>query len=102
MKQLRYAPRARFCGNVEWLCPYCATLNRHRLFYSSRQFECRGRNCSRRFHLGLWAHTRQGSGGRLTFSDPFPAVEVREMARKEVGGDTGPARGTARASLTSS
>jgi hypothetical protein len=87
MKPLRYIPRARFCGNVEWLCPCCATLNKHRLFYSSRQFECKGRNCSRRFHVGLtlWVHTRRGSGGRIV-CDPFPVVQLGEWNRKATAG----------------
>jgi len=82
MKELTYQPRARFCGNVEWLCPNCGKLNKHRLDYTSYppQFECRGRNCSKRFHvrLKLWLHTRQGSGGRSMLWDPFPIVEIEE------------------------
>ncbi len=35
MEQLRYAPRARFCGNVEWLCAFCGTINKNRLDYTS-------------------------------------------------------------------
>jgi hypothetical protein len=87
MKQLKYDARARFCGNVEWLCSCCGTFNKHRLDYTSRQFECRGRNCSRRFHVGLklWLHTRQGSGGRPRVYDVFPVVEVSEWHRRSVG-----------------
>jgi hypothetical protein len=97
MEQLRYEPRARFCGNVEWLCPYCGTMNKNRLDYTSWKFECRGKNCSRRFHLGLvfHAHTRQNMG-RPTGSpcdyaipqpvesrcDPFPVVELKEWQRR--------------------
>lgn len=84
MQQLTYRPRARFCGNVEWLCPCCGTLNKHRLSYSSRRFECRGRNCSRRYHVGLklLLHTRRGSGGRAKVRDPFPIVSMEEWHRR--------------------
>ncbi len=51
MEQLSYAPRARFCGNVEWLCPNCGTLNKNRLDYTSWQFESKGKNCSKRSDL---------------------------------------------------
>jgi len=85
MKRLGYNPRARFCGNVEWLCPFCGTINKHRLAYTGRrQFECRGHNCSRRFHVGLklWVHTRKGSGGRATPCDAFPIVGMGEWQRR--------------------
>ena len=92
MKQLSYAPRARFCGNVEWLCPNCGTLNKHRLGYTGGQpFEYRGRNCSRRFLMGLtfYVTSREGSGGWLLppldyFPLPgecFPVVRLREWRR---------------------
>jgi hypothetical protein len=84
MEQLSYSPRARFCGNAEWLCPLCGTLNKSRLDYTSRQFECKGRNCSKRFHVGLklWLHTRKGSGGRPIPPEAFPMVEVTEWRRR--------------------
>lgn len=89
MEQLSYAARARFCGNVEWLCPSCGTLNKSRLDYTGRQFECKGRNCSRRYHVGLklWMHSRGGSGGRSTPAEAFPVevfpiVEVAEWHRR--------------------
>jgi hypothetical protein len=84
MQQLTYRPRARFCGNVEWLCAFCGTLNKSRLAYTSRQFECKGRNCSRRFHAGLklWVHTREGSGGRPIVGEGFPLVEMSEWHRR--------------------
>ena len=98
MEQLRYAPRARFCGNVEWLCAYCGTINRNRLDYTSWQFECRGKNCSKRFHIRLTflAHTRQNAG-RPTgpprdyvipqpvedHCDPFPVVTLKEWQRRQ-------------------
>lgn len=92
MKPPTYQPRARFCGNVEWLCPSCGTLNKNRLDYTSRQFECKGRNCSKRFHVGLklWLHTRLGSAGRRVICDPFPVVEMNEWRRKRTRGDSLP------------
>jgi hypothetical protein len=91
MKQLRYEPRARFCGNVEWTCAFCGKLNKNRLAYPSWQFECKGRNCSRRFLMGLtfYVRTREGSGGRLLCpadyiplpGDCFPIVRLREWRR---------------------
>jgi hypothetical protein len=66
MKRPRYRPLARFCGNVEWLCAYCGTINKNRLSYGDWKIECVGKNCSKRFTLGLnfYVHTRQSSGGR--------------------------------------
>lgn len=87
MQQLKYIARARFCGNVEWLCPNCGTLNKHRLGYTGGQpFECRGRNCSRRYHAGLklWLHTRQGSAGFPMLGEAFPVVDVAEWWRRRL------------------
>jgi hypothetical protein len=93
MKQLRYAPRAHFCGNVRWLCAYCGTINRTHLDYSSWKFECRGKNCSKRFHIGLifYVHTRQSAGCLIPYDyiipdrpdlwDSFPVVKLREWGR---------------------
>lgn len=98
MEQLKYAPRARFCGNVEWLCAYCGMINKHRLDYSSWQFECKGKNCSKRYHVGLTflVHTRQSAGRPTgpppdyvipqpveTHCDPFPVVKLREWQRHQ-------------------
>jgi hypothetical protein len=66
MKTPKYLPRGRFCGNIEWLCAYCGKINKNRLYYGDWKIECVGKNCSKRFTIGLsfYAHTRQSSGGR--------------------------------------
>ena len=93
MKPLKYAPRAQFCGNVKWLCGYCGTINKHHLDYTSWKFECRGKNCSKRYHIGLTfiVHSRQSAGCLIPkdyivpdgpdLLDSFPVVKLREWRR---------------------
>ena len=98
MKQPKYRPLARFCGNVEWVCPYCGANNKSRLEYSGWKFECKGKYCSKRYHLGLmlFVHTRQNSGGRppgrpfdyviprrTDLLDPFPPCELEKWQRSK-------------------
>jgi len=93
METPTFKPRARFCGNVEWLCAYCGTINKHRLAYSLSLVECRGRNCSHRYDIGLIFHvrTRQSSGGKQSVviqnyivpspDEAFPVVQLEEARR---------------------
>src|SRR6266436_4531541 len=59
--------RARFAGNIEWLCPCCAFLNRSKIVRTSWQVRCGGPSCKHFFAVGMIFHAMDGlmhHGGR--------------------------------------
>ena len=55
-----YELRARFCGVLDWLCPWCGHLNRSRLNRTSWQVQCKAGPCRRSFAVGMIFHSMAG------------------------------------------
>ncbi len=73
--------RARFCGMLDWICPWCGHMNRYRVNRTTWRIRCRGKPCRRQFTIGMIFHSMaglQGSGRRyLPPADvTFPLAEL--------------------------
>ncbi len=53
----RYELRARFCGVLDWLCPWCGYLNRSRVDRTQWRVQCKGKPCRRWFAVGMVLHS---------------------------------------------
>lgn len=74
-KQPKYQLSARVCGVLNWLCPFCGHVNRHRLARTSWRVQCRGGRCRRHFAVGYVFHSlasARSNGGR----PPLPPPDV--------------------------
>ncbi|MEE8584240.1 MAG: hypothetical protein V3T83_05240 [Acidobacteriota bacterium] len=75
----------RFCGILDWLCPWCGHLNRHRLNRTAWRIRCKAKPCRRRFTVGvlLQSMAPAQSSGRRTLPPTdvtFPLAELGEWA----------------------
>lgn len=76
-----YELRARFCGVLDWLCPWCGHLNRSRVERTSWKIQCTGKSCRRQFGTGLILHSlgTLQHAGRPILPPPditFPVAEL--------------------------
>ncbi len=73
--------RARFCGVLQWLCPWCGHFNRDRMNYQSWRVRCRGERCRRWFAHGHVFHSLQGErfSGRKESSPPDIVLPTSRM-----------------------
>ena len=55
--QPRFAPRARFCGALDWLCPYCGYINHCRIDRTGWRIRCKAKPCRRWFAYGILLHS---------------------------------------------
>jgi hypothetical protein len=53
----KFTLRARFCGAVDWLCPFCGYLNRCRVDRTGWRIRCKAKPCRRWFAYGLVLHS---------------------------------------------
>jgi hypothetical protein len=77
----RFQLRARVCGSLEWICPWCGHLTRSRIDRTGWRIRCKAKPCRRWFSYGLVLHSLaslQHSGRRcLPPSDiTFPLAEL--------------------------
>src|SRR5215471_3894487 len=85
--------RARFCGVVDFSCPWCAQICRGvRVTRKSFKIRCTGKDCRRWFGIGLVFHQlpRAGNGGFIppedylipsSPADPLPEAELNAWHR---------------------
>jgi hypothetical protein len=88
-----YQLRARFCGVLDFACPWCAQICRVRITRKTFKVRCTGKDCRRWFGLGLLLHVlpRAGNGGSIppddylipTPVDPMPEARLNEWHRGE-------------------
>ncbi len=57
-----FRPRARVIGKVEWLCPFCGTINKSSLPPLAYRLQCTHRDCRRKFLVGLRLYEMPGGG----------------------------------------
>jgi hypothetical protein len=64
-----YQLRARFCGVVDFTCPWCAQIVRARVTRKTFKVRCSGKACRRWFCIGLVFHVLPpaGNGGSYLF-----------------------------------
>ena len=73
--------RARFCGMLDWICPWCGHLNRYRVNRTTWRIRCKAKSCRRQFAIGMIFHS-MGSIRRLgrSYLPPpdvtFPIAEL--------------------------
>ena len=53
----RHRLRARICGSVDWLCPWCGYVNRSRVDRTGWRLRCKAKPCRRWFAYGLVLHS---------------------------------------------
>ena|SRR5215472_9315513 len=85
--------RARFCGVLDFACPWCAQIVRARVTRKTFKVRCTGKDCRRWFGLGLVFHLlpRAGNGGGMVpedylipfQADPLPAAELNQWRKEE-------------------
>jgi len=85
--------RARFCGVLDFTCPWCAQICRVRVTRKTFKIQCTGKDCRRWFGLGLvfYVRPRAGNGGSIPPSDflvpapadPLPEAELHQWRRGE-------------------
>jgi hypothetical protein len=84
--------RARFCGVLDFTCPFCASICRAvRVTRKTFKVQCTGKDCRRRYGLGLVLHIlpRAGNGGSIppddylipSPADPMPVGELNAWRR---------------------
>lgn len=89
-----YQLRARFCGVLDFTCPWCAQIVRARVTRKTFKVRCTGKGCRRFFGLGLVFHVlpRAGNGGSIppddylissAPADPMPLAELNQWRRGE-------------------
>jgi len=77
----KFTLRARFCGTVDWTCPWCGYLNRCRVDRTGWRIRCKAKPCRRWFVYGLVLHSL-GSlqhSGHASLPPPditFPLAEL--------------------------
>lgn len=88
-----YQLRARFCGVVDFTCPWCAQIVRARVTRKTFRVRCSGKECRRWFGIGLVFHVlpRAGNNGSIppddylipssTSADPMPVAELNGWKR---------------------
>src|SRR5437773_9179945 len=67
-----YQLRARFCGVLDFTCPWCTQICRAlRITRKTFRVRCTGKDCRRWFGLGLVFHVlpRAGNGGSIPPED---------------------------------
>lgn len=80
-QQPPYTLRARFCGMLDWLCPWCGYINRSKLDRTSWRVRCKAKPCRRWFGVGALFHS-MGSlqhTGRKSLPPPdvtFPRAKL--------------------------
>jgi len=79
--QPNYQLRARFCGVMDWLCPWCGHLNRSRINRTAWQVQCKAKPCRRQFAIGMIFHSMAElqRSGRRYLPPPdvtFPLAEL--------------------------
>jgi len=52
-----YTLRARFCGALDWLCPWCGYINHCRVDRTGWRVRCKAKPCRRWFAYGLVVHS---------------------------------------------
>ena len=74
--------RARFCGVLDFTCPWCAQICQVRVTRKTFKIRCTGKDCGRWFGLGLVFHVlpRAGNGGSAIPSDYLVPVEALPVA----------------------
>jgi hypothetical protein len=53
----RFALRARFCGTIDRLCPWCGYVNHCRVDRTSWRIRCKAKPCRRWFAHGVILHS---------------------------------------------
>ena len=77
--QPRFQPRARFCGTLDWLCPYCGYLNRMRVTRKTWRVRCRASECRRRLAIGVLFRSLAGGEGQGNRTIPPPDITFPEV-----------------------
>jgi hypothetical protein len=85
--------RARFCGVLDFTCPWCAQIVRARVTRRTFKVRCTGKECRRWFGFGLVFHIlpRAGNGGFIppqdylipVPADPMPMAKLNQWQRGE-------------------
>ena len=85
--------RARFCGVLDFTCPWCAQICQVRVTRKTFKVQCTGKECRRTFGIGLVFHVlpRAGNGGSIppddylipAPADPLPEAELNQWHRGE-------------------
>jgi hypothetical protein len=88
-----YQLRARFCGVIDFTCPWCAQIWRAvRITRKTFKVRCTGKDCRRWFGIGLVFHVlphHTGNGGSIppedylipTPADPMPIAQLNAWRR---------------------
>lgn len=84
----QYDLRARFCGTLDWLCPFCGYVNRSRIDRTGWQVQCKAKPCRRRFAYGLILHSLAAlrGSGRAYVPPPDVTFPVAELDFWQSGG----------------
>jgi len=95
-----YQLRARFCGVLDFTCPWCAQIRRAlRITRKTFRVRCTGKDCRGWFGLGLVFHVlpRAGNGGSIppedylipSPPDPLPTAKLSAWRRGDPTHQTG-------------
>lgn len=79
--QTRFTLRARFCGALDWLCPWCGHVNHCRVDRTGWRMRCKAKACRRWFTYGLVLHSLASlqHAGRRSLPPPdvtFPVARL--------------------------
>ena len=86
--QPNYQLRARFCGVMDWLCPWCGHMNRSRINRTAWRLQCKAKPCRRQFAIGAIFHSMAGlqRSGRPYLPPPDVTFPLAELDSWQPGG----------------